>query len=214
MFLETRFLWKQPLVVWLLSLQGQFPVFATVFRVFQTFVICDVASIATDQLQEIHVSLLSKSVSSVVLGFFFLVVISVIKKNCLKHTNLQVSLSKRPGSVVVMILQTETKSWPRPACININTTPRLWGFETKSRPRQGETESRARTDQFHTHINLNSLKSTTFFVFLGFSGWLLSSSENIFKVQNTSVIEFSAVAVSTVLEIKQSSDFLRSRETE
>lgn len=45
--------------------------FATVFRVFQTFVICDVASIATDQLQEIHVSLLSKSVSSVVLGFFF-----------------------------------------------------------------------------------------------------------------------------------------------
>ena len=85
--------------------------FATVFRVFQTFVICDVASIATDQLQEIHVSLLSKSVSSVVLGFFFFSCnLCNKKKNCLKHTNLQVSLSKRPGSVVVMILQTETKS--------------------------------------------------------------------------------------------------------
>lgn len=67
--------------------------FATVFRVFQTFVICDVASIATDQLQEIHVSLLSKSVSSVVLGFFFLVVISVIKKKKLFKTHKSTSVS-------------------------------------------------------------------------------------------------------------------------
>lgn len=70
------------------------------------------ASIATDQLQEIHVSLLSKSVLSVVWGSSCNLC-KKKKKTCLKHTNLQVSLcwehqigdrkclSKRPGSVVV-----------------------------------------------------------------------------------------------------------------
>lgn len=104
-----RFLWKQPVAVWLLSLQGQFPVFATVFRVFQTFVMCYLPPLLLTNFKR-YMFLYSPSLFY--LSCEVLVVISVKKKTCLKHTNLQVSLcwklqigdrkclGKRPGSVV------------------------------------------------------------------------------------------------------------------
>lgn len=135
------------------------------------------ASIATDQLQEIHVSLLSKSVLSVVWGSSCNL---CKKKTCLKHTNLQVSLcwklqigdrkclSKRPGSVV-----NKTRVYQH----RDNTkTLRVWDqVETEKGRDSRDFESR------NQHDHLYSTRVIHFFCVFWFSEWLLSSSKNILK---------------------------------
>lgn len=171
-----RFLWKQPVAVWLLSLQGQFPVFATVFRVFQTFVMCYLPPLLLTNFKR-YMFLYSPSLFY--LSCEVLVVISV-KKTCLKHTNLQVSLcwklqigdrkclSKRPGSVV-----NKTRVYQH----RDNTkTLRVWDqVETEKGRDSRDFESR------NQHDHLYSTRVIHFFCVFWFSEWLLSSSKNILK---------------------------------